>query len=259
MPFQDLRVTKGHALWLDGVLIPVEFLINHLSIAWDDAAHEVSFFHVELATHAVLLANGAPAESYRDDGNRWLFRNWNEGREAPPKPPCAEVVTGGPLVDAIWRRLRDRANPGPAEPTTAEPDLTLLVDGEPVRGRSCGDGVHVFPLPRRPLDVRVVSRSDAQDELGLARDPRHLGVALGRIAVWYGTRVAMVEASDPSLVHGFHEFEPEQGFRWTDGDARLPSSLFAGLAGPSQLEVHVVRTARYRRSPNDLRRAAEAG
>jgi Hint domain len=30
----------------------------------------VSIYHLELDTHDVLLANGAPAESYRDDGNR---------------------------------------------------------------------------------------------------------------------------------------------------------------------------------------------
>ena len=32
VPTQDLRVTKGHALYIDGVLIPVEELINHRSI-----------------------------------------------------------------------------------------------------------------------------------------------------------------------------------------------------------------------------------
>ena len=67
VPHRDLRVTKGHSLFLDGVLIPVEFLVNHRSIQWDDRAREVSIYHIELATHDVLLADGAPAESYRDD------------------------------------------------------------------------------------------------------------------------------------------------------------------------------------------------
>ena len=77
VPHADLRVTKGHSFYLDGVLIPVEFLVNHRSILWDDRAQEVSIYHIELETHDVLLANGAPAESYRDDGNRWLFQNAN--------------------------------------------------------------------------------------------------------------------------------------------------------------------------------------
>lgn len=72
VPFQDLHVTKGHAVLIDGVLIPIEFLVNHRSILWDDRAQEVRVYHVELESHDVLLANGAPAESYRDDGNRWL-------------------------------------------------------------------------------------------------------------------------------------------------------------------------------------------
>ena len=45
---------------------------------------------MELEHHAVLLANGAPAESYRDDGNRWLFHGENTGLGAQPRrPACA--------------------------------------------------------------------------------------------------------------------------------------------------------------------------
>ena len=135
VPNRDLRVTKGHALLLDGVLVPVEFLVNHRSIQWDDHAQEVSFYHLELASHQVLVANGTPAESYRDDGNRWLFRNHNEGWSQPPKPPCAPVLTGGPVVDAIWRRLLERAGPLRVPPLTNEPDLHLLVDGKCVKSK----------------------------------------------------------------------------------------------------------------------------
>jgi hypothetical protein len=81
VPHTDLHVTKGHCLYLDRVLIPVEFLVNHKTILWDDRAQEVEIYHVELETHDVLIANGAPAESYRDDGNRWLFHNANSGWE----------------------------------------------------------------------------------------------------------------------------------------------------------------------------------
>ena len=47
----------------------LELPVNHRSILWDDHAQEVSLYHVELETHDVLLADGAPAESYRDDGD----------------------------------------------------------------------------------------------------------------------------------------------------------------------------------------------
>ena len=53
VPHHDLHITKGHALFLDGVLIPAEFLVNHRSILWDDRAQEVTVFHLELDTHDV--------------------------------------------------------------------------------------------------------------------------------------------------------------------------------------------------------------
>jgi hypothetical protein len=245
VPHHDLHVTKGHSLHLDGVLIPVEFLVNHRSIVWDDRAQEVEIYHIELATHDVLLANGAPAESYRDDGNRWLFRNANTGWDQPPKPPCAPVLTGGPVVDAVWRRLLDRAGKGPSVLTTEEPDLHLLVDGKRVDGESRPHGVKLFRLSRRPVQIRVVSRAGDQSELGLARDPRLLGVALRRIMLWQGPRLRMIEASDPSLGKGFHLFEEDNGFRWTDGDALLPAALFDRVDGAFELELQVASTTRY--------------
>jgi hypothetical protein len=51
VPCRDLHVTKGHSLYLDGALIPVEHLINHRTILWDDRAQEVTLYHIELETH----------------------------------------------------------------------------------------------------------------------------------------------------------------------------------------------------------------
>ena len=111
VPHRDLRVTKGHSLFLDGVLIPVEFLVNHRSIQWDDRAREVSIYHIELATHDVLLADGAPAESYRDDGNRWLFRN--------PKPSMGCGAATAMCSDPDRRRAGRSALASIARPRRA--------------------------------------------------------------------------------------------------------------------------------------------
>jgi hypothetical protein len=54
VPNRDLHLTKGHSLYLDGALIPVEALVNHRSILWDDHAQEVRLFHIELESNDVL-------------------------------------------------------------------------------------------------------------------------------------------------------------------------------------------------------------
>ena len=237
VPRRDLRVTKAHALLIDGVLIPVEFLVNHRSILWDDAAQEVALFHIALDTHDVLVADGAPAESFRDDGNGWLFRN---GHACPPEavqPPCLPVLTGGPAVDAAWRRLLDRAGPRPGLPTTADPGLHLLADGQRVapawqRGATVG-----FRLAASPAQLRILSRSAVPAELGIARDPRCLGVAIRRISVIQGRQIRMVEADDPALRDGFHPYECADHLRWTSGDAAVPAGLFNGLEGPVEVAL----------------------
>jgi hypothetical protein len=245
VPHADLRLTKGHSLYLDGVLIPVEELVNHRSIVWDDRSRELEIYHIELARHAVLLANGAPAESYRDDGNRWLFRNANERANALPMEPFAPVLTAGPVVDAIWRRLLDRAGSRPGLPVTAEPDLHVVVDGQRVDSSVNAAGVYRFNLPPRAKRVRVVSRAGVPAELGLARDERPLGIALHRIVLRQGTQERLIEAADPTLTEGFHDFEAANGLRWTNGDAVLPTALLDVLDGAVALELHVACTTRY--------------
>jgi hypothetical protein len=245
VPHIDLRVTKGHSLYLDGVLIPVEFLVNHRTILWDDHAQEVSLFHIELETHDVILANGAPAETYRDDGNRWLFRNANAGWDLPPQEPCAPVLTGGPVVDAIWRRLLDRDGARPGVPVTDDADLHLLMDGQRLDAAHRVGEAYIFQVAAVPSDLRIGSRAAAPAELGLARDPRVLGVALRDLVVRKGTRFQAIHAKDERLGDGFHAFEPAEGFRWTDGDATIPASLFAGLTGPFEVVLHIGATTWY--------------
>ncbi len=245
VPHRDLHITKGHSLFIDGVLIPVEELINHRSIIWDDRAQQVSIYHIELDAHDVLLADGAPAESYRDDGNRWLFQNANTAWALAPQPPCAPVVNTGPVVDAIWRRLLERDGPRHGVPLTEEPDLHLVADGRRIDPAWHYGSVRVFPLSAPRTAVHVVSRAAVPAELGVKRDARCLGVALWRMVLRHGPRFRTIEASDKRLVVGFHDYEPAEGLRWTDGDAALPAELFDGLSGPIELMLHVGGTAQY--------------
>jgi hypothetical protein len=247
VPHADPRVTKGHCFFIDGALIPVEFLVNHRSIRWDDRAQEVSIYHIELASHDILIANSAPAESYRDDGNRWLFQNANTTWNLTPRAPCAPVLTGGILVDRIWRRLLDRSGPRPGQVLTDEVDLHLLVDGQRLDHILRDGSSYTFCLPESaPRDiVHIMSRAAARDVLGLAHNPRVLGVALRNVTVFAGSRHRIIEAADERLVDGFHGHEPELEIRWTDGDASLPAALFDGFDGRIDLVLRLEGTTRY--------------
>ena len=245
VPHEDLRVTKAHALYIDDVLIPVEFLVNHKTILWDDRAQEVEIYHVELESHDVLIANGAPAESYRDDGNRWLFQNARSGWDLPPQEPYAPVLTGGPVVDAVWARLLGRAGPRDLPPLTDDPDLHLIVDGERMDAQEQHGSEYVFRLPSPPKSVVIASRSGVPCELGFARDPRPLGVALRRLTIRQGRKFWHLDADDERLTAGFHDYEPADDLRWTDGYAELPPEMFARFDRGAQVMLHLGGTTRY--------------
>src|SRR5208282_2804454 len=72
VPHSDLWLSPDHSVLFDGAHVPVRHLINGASIA-PSACRAVKYFHVELAEHGVLLAEGLPAESYLDTGNRSAF------------------------------------------------------------------------------------------------------------------------------------------------------------------------------------------
>jgi len=82
--------------------------------------------------------------------------------------------------------------------------------------------------------------------LGLARDPRVLGVALRRLEVRQEARLRVTEAQDDRLADGFHAFESDNAFRWTDGEAAIPAEIYAGFAAPLDLVLHIGATTRYR-------------
>jgi hypothetical protein len=148
-------------------------------------------------------------------------------------------------VDAIWRRLPDRSGPRQGGPLTDDPDLHLLVNGERLDPTLRVDDQYLFRLSAAPNTVRIVSRAAIPQELGLARDPRCLGVALRRIGVRRGTRLRVIEADDAMLVKGFQSFEQDNGFRRTDGDAAIPAEAFAGFTGPLVIGLTIASTIRY--------------
>ncbi len=110
-PARDLLLSPDHAVFLEGVLIPIRYLLNGATIRQEDVA-AITYWHVELPAHAVLLAEGLPAESYLDTGNRAAFANAGPvvaahpafARAAWQRGGCAPLVTAGPARDLVYRR-----------------------------------------------------------------------------------------------------------------------------------------------------------
>ncbi len=103
----------------------------------------------------------------------------------------------------------------------------------------------MFRLPGCPGSVRIRSRKGVPAELGLARDPRLLGVAFKRVQLSRGRHLAQLDADDDRLVDGFHGYEPEDSLRWTDGDAGLPTALFSRFSGPTELVLNLTGRMSY--------------
>jgi hypothetical protein len=89
-PSRDLLVSPDHCLFLDGALVPARLLVNGTSIVAETGLAEVTYYHVELEAHDVLLAEGAAAESWLDCDNRAWFEN----------APVAQLAVAGTLAEA---------------------------------------------------------------------------------------------------------------------------------------------------------------
>jgi hypothetical protein len=73
-PRRELLLSPDHAVFVNDVLIPVRHLINGTTVA-QIPRHAITYYHIELPRHDVLLANGMPSESYLEAGARDAFVN----------------------------------------------------------------------------------------------------------------------------------------------------------------------------------------
>jgi hypothetical protein len=81
LPHTDLVLTAEHALILDGLAINAGALVNGTTIRIeprDSLPDRVTYYHVETEGHEVILANGAPAETFVDYVTRRAFDNHAE-------------------------------------------------------------------------------------------------------------------------------------------------------------------------------------
>ena len=100
---------------LDGVLIEAKDLVNGVSIVQAAHVDTVEYFHIELDTHDVIIAEGALAESFIDDDSRAMFHNAHDyatlyaDEVARPACYCAPRLDEGYEVEAARQRIALRA------------------------------------------------------------------------------------------------------------------------------------------------------
>ena len=116
-PHADLYLSRGHALYLYGLLIPVEDLVNGRSIIAGQYADALTldYFHIELEDHDVVLAEGAAAETFAGK-TRHGFDNAEEyerlyGTTVGPKRSFAPVVGLFGRRRELISRLRSAVSP----------------------------------------------------------------------------------------------------------------------------------------------------
>ncbi|MCC6719057.1 MAG: Hint domain-containing protein [Acetobacteraceae bacterium] len=239
VPARDLWLSPDHAVLAGGVLIPVRHLVNGRSIR-QEAADAVTYFHVELAAHDVVLAEGLACESYLDTGNRSAFANGGGATMLHPDfarrhwaaASCAPLVEAGPARAAARTRLLARAG-ALGHRRSLDPALGVLADGAALAIHARGRRREVA-LPGGLAALAIVSRGWVAAHVEPdGDDTRRLGVAIARITL-DGAALAL---DDARLGAGWHRVE--HGWRWTDGHAWLHPR------GATRLGFDIAATGQY--------------
>ncbi|MBZ9605290.1 Hint domain-containing protein [Phyllobacterium sp. KW56] len=100
-PHSDLYLSPNHALLIDGVLIRVKELVNGISIvpALPTQQEKIEYLQIVLDTHEVILAEGAPAESFLLRGsNHENFTNFAEFERLYPGHSRLAMTPFAPIV-----------------------------------------------------------------------------------------------------------------------------------------------------------------
>lgn len=116
VPHADLFVTRRHALFIDGVLVPADSLINNTTIKIYDADEfdELEFFHIELDGHDVIFAQGAPCETLlaiTEDMNDFAEHFRRNGSPTKHETQCAPLLEFHGGRSQLKSRFRSAISP----------------------------------------------------------------------------------------------------------------------------------------------------
>lgn len=256
VPHRDLTLSPGHHVFFDGLLVPAMMLVNGQTIIQQFDTEVFEYYHVELEQFDIILAEGVPAESYVDTGNRNTFQNAREVTMNPDFGPSegrpiikgVEVVQQGSAVEAIRNQLLMRAEQMTGASRTTEAALCIEINGQVITPTEIyNDNVYRFQLPEAIGDVHIVSRSAIVRETTNkpTRDMRQVGVGITSIVLDSECGRDQIDLNGPTL-RGFHEIQDSNGkaMRWTSGRSIVPKKLI-NASGKAMLELMVLRVYTY--------------
>jgi hypothetical protein len=259
-PRQDLLISPDHAIFIDGKLIPARLLRNGTTIIEETGCQSVTYYHVELDAHDILLAEGLAAESYLDTGNRASFVNSGlpvlihaafnapSGQARREAESCAPLVYRAAEVEPIWQAIAQRAEArgliAPSVETTQDPELRIVAGGKRIAPLSQAAGRYTFMVPATDGEVRLSSRTANPPMLRpWIEDRRSLGVMVQQVVVKSDQDHEVIAMDDPRLAKGWWAAEGDSAtiWRWTGGEATLPVKAGA----PAVVEILVGETQSY--------------
>ncbi len=235
VPRRDLFLSPDHAVFVEGMLVPIRHLVNDTSIA-RVAVSQVSYFHIALPAHDVILAEGLAAESWLDTGNRGMFANAGAPVALHPMLDDGPFVTDAARVEPIREALAARsvAMGVVAVDPSLDGRVRVVTEHGEIAPASSRAGRYVFVLPKGTQRVRL--GSGWAWPAAFAVDQRRLGVCVSRIVLHDADGPRDLALDDPGLVLGW--WAPEGSHRWTDGNAMLPVPPCSTM-----LEVQIVNCA----------------
>jgi hypothetical protein len=94
-----MLLSPDHSVFAEDVLIPIKYLINDTTIAQIEV-DVIDYYHIELARHDVVFAEGLPVESYLETGGRNAFDNGGGAMQLHP-----DFTPDGDRVAMEWDSL----------------------------------------------------------------------------------------------------------------------------------------------------------
>ncbi len=188
------------------MLIPAHALANGVTILQDDTIDEVTYVHLELESHDVIYAEGAPFESYVDDENREMFDNAAEYASLhswgirQPARFCAPRVEEGEELETVRRRLAARARSDLAAPMLRR-----------ISSQSC-----------RPV---LMPQPSARERPSASRTQRFLDLLKTAPSSEPLSQEGFVRAQNSILEPRFHEFAYRSIQNWLGGHSRYRETV----------------------------------